>query len=93
MFDENILQPFDKVLVRDFLSDNWMTDFFEKIEENDVHYNVTCVTTHWIQCIPTTKKPSIYLGQERIVLITINGGRTSYDRERINRISKKEFNR
>lgn len=61
-FDSNTLQPFDKVLVRDFLSDNWMADFFEKIEENDVHYNVTCVTTHWIQCIPYNEDTKHLLG-------------------------------
>lgn len=61
-FDSNTLQPFDKVLVRDFLSDNWMADFFEKIEENDVHYNVTCVTTHWIQCIPYNEETKHLLG-------------------------------
>ena len=52
MFDENTFKPFDKVLVRDFMSDNWMADFFENIEENDIHYNVTCVTCKWVQCIP-----------------------------------------
>ena len=56
MFDKNTLKPFDKVLVRDFLSDNWMTDFFEKIEKNDIHYNVTCLTCKWIQCIPYNEK-------------------------------------
>lgn len=61
-FDSNNLQPFDKVLVRDLLSDNWMADFFEKIEENDVHYNVTCVTTHWIQCIPYNEDTKHLLG-------------------------------
>ena len=61
-FDPKTLKPFDKVLVRDFLSDNWMADFFEKIEENDVHYNVTCVTTHWIQCIPYNEDTKHLLG-------------------------------
>ena len=52
-FSPEEFKPFDKVLVRDFLSDNWMADFFEKIEENnDAYYNVTCVISHWIQCIP-----------------------------------------
>lgn len=62
-FDSNTLQPFDKVLVRDFLSDNWMADFFEKIEEsNDAYYNVTCVTSHWIQCIPYNEETKHLLG-------------------------------
>lgn len=55
-------KPFDKVLARDFLSDNWMADFFEKIEENDRHYNVTCVTCKWIQCIPYNEDTKHLLG-------------------------------
>ena len=61
-FDSNNLQPFDKVLVRDLLSDNWMADFFEKIEENDIHYNVTCVTCKWVQCIPYNEDTKHLLG-------------------------------
>ena len=62
MFDENTLNPFDKVLVRDFLSDEWMGDFFEKILENDIHYNVTCVTCRWAQCIPYNEETKHLLG-------------------------------
>ena len=61
-FDPNTLQPFDKVLVRDFLSDNWMADFFEKIDESNVNYNVACVTSHWIQCIPYNDETKHILG-------------------------------
>ena len=61
-FDENTLQPFDKVLVRDFMSDNWMADFFEKIEEHDIDYNVTCVTCKWAQCIPYNEETKHLLG-------------------------------
>ena len=61
-FSPEEFKPFDKVLARDFLSDNWMADFFEKIEENDIHYNVTCVTTHWIQCIPYNEDTKHLLG-------------------------------
>lgn len=49
-FDPKTLQPFDKVLVRDFSSDKWMAEFFEMIEED---YNTAfCVSSHWMQCIP-----------------------------------------
>ena len=62
-FDINTFQPFDKVLVRDFLSDNWMADFFEKFEEsNDAYYNVTCVTSRWEQCIPYNEETKHLLG-------------------------------
>ena len=62
MFDENTLKPFDKVLARDYLNDNWMADFFEKIEENDIHYNVTCVTCKWVQCIPYNEETRHLVG-------------------------------
>lgn len=61
-FSPEEFKPFDKVLARDFLSDNWMADFFEKIEENDRHYNVTCVTCKWIQCIPYNEDTKHLLG-------------------------------
>ena len=62
-FNPEEFKPFDKVLVRDFLSDNWMADFFEKFEEsNDAYYNVTCVTSHWIQCIPYNEETKHLLG-------------------------------
>ena len=62
-FDVNTLQPFDKVLVRDFLNEGWMADFFERIDENDVHYNANCVTSHWIQCIPYNEETKHLLGK------------------------------
>ena len=62
MFDEDTLKPFDKVLARDYLNDNWMADFFGKIEENDIHYNVTCVTCKWVQCIPYNEDTKHLLG-------------------------------
>ena len=62
IFDINTLKPFDKVLVRDFLNEDWMADFFERIDENDVHYNATCVTSHWEQCIPYNDETKHLLG-------------------------------
>lgn len=62
-FNPEEFKPFDKVLVRDFLSNNWMADFFEKFEEsNDAYYNVTCVTSYWIQCIPYNEETKHLLG-------------------------------
>ena len=61
-FDINTLHPFDRVLVRDFLNEGWMADFFERIDENDVHYNANCVTSHWIQCIPYNEETKHLLG-------------------------------
>ena len=61
-FDVETFHPFDKVLARDYLNDNWMADFFEKIEENDIYYNVTCVTCKWVQCIPYNEETKHLLG-------------------------------
>ena len=61
-FDVETFHPFDKVLARDYLNDNWMADFFEKIEENDIYYNVTCVTCKWVQCIPYNEDTKHRLG-------------------------------
>ena len=61
-FDPKTLKPFDKVLVRDFLNEDWMADFFERIDKNDVHYNATCVTSHWKQCIPYNDETKHLLG-------------------------------
>lgn len=61
-FDPKTLQPFDKVLGRDFLSDNWVADFFEKIDKSDSHYNVICVTCRWAQCIPYNEETRHLIG-------------------------------
>ena len=61
-FDENTLQPFDKVLVRDYLNEDWMGDFFEKILEHDIDYNVACITCKWTQCIPYNEETKHLLG-------------------------------
>lgn len=43
------LKPFDKVLVRDHLSDNWRANLFSHIDKNGCHY---CVWASWNYCIP-----------------------------------------
>lgn len=51
------LNPFDKVLVRDYDSDKWVCDIFSHIDDCDLYY---CVGTRWKQCIP-------YEGNEHIL--------------------------
>ena len=46
-FDVNTLQPFDKVLVRDYLNECWNVDIFGFILNNYIR----CTTT-WRYCIP-----------------------------------------
>ena len=50
-FDINILQPFDKVLVRNTPTVLWKADFFSfsKYPEQDM---VKCVGGYWFNCIP-----------------------------------------
>lgn len=43
------LKPFDKVLVRDYKSDNWRANLFSHIDKNGCHY---CVWASWHYCIP-----------------------------------------
>ena len=43
------LKPFDKVLVRDHLSDNWRANLFSHIDKNGEYY---CIWASWNYCIP-----------------------------------------
>lgn len=56
------LNPFDKVLVRDYDSDKWVCDIFSHIDDCDLYY---CVGTRWNQCIP-------YEGNENLLGTTNN---------------------
>lgn len=52
-FDPKSLQPFDKVLVRDFTKGLWKCDIFSSIcEEENVIRRFHCIGTCWKQCIP-----------------------------------------
>ena len=58
-FDINSLQPFDKVLVRDGMDDDWQADLFSHREDNykSIHISLVekrffCIGSHWGQCIP-----------------------------------------
>lgn len=50
-FDPKILQPFDKVLVRDKDYENWNCGFFSHKDASYV-YNYRCIGTPYIYCIP-----------------------------------------
>lgn len=47
-FDVNILQPFDKVLVRGN-GQNWRAELFSHIDNN---YHMAVCSCYWTQCIP-----------------------------------------
>lgn len=50
-FDPKILQPFDKVLVRDKDYENWNCGFFSHKDASYV-YHYRCIGTPYIYCIP-----------------------------------------
>ena len=56
-FDVNTLQPFDKVLVRDYLNECWNVDIFGFILNNYIR----CTTT-WRYCIPYNEKTKHLVG-------------------------------
>lgn len=56
-FDVNTLQPFDKVLVRDYLNECWNVDVFGFILNNYIR----CTTT-WRYCIPYNEETKHLVG-------------------------------
>lgn len=61
-----ILKPFDKVLVRDWDTEHWKIELFEKYDETEKDYPYVCLNFRYRQCIPfegnehllwTTNKP------------------------------------
>ena len=51
-FDPKTLQPFDKVLVRDSDSENWMIQLFSHIIEDEAGYPYLCINNPYKYCIP-----------------------------------------
>ena len=51
-FDPNTLKPFDKVLVRDSDSENWMIQLFSHIIEDEAGYPYLCINNPYKYCIP-----------------------------------------
>ena len=52
-FDPKTLKPFDKVLVRDSASNEWVCDLFSDIRKNGFPYR--CFGCSYIYCIPYNK--------------------------------------
>lgn len=50
------LKPFDKVLVRDSKSDNWLANLFGYIDEDEYYH---CVYANWVYCIPYAGNESL----------------------------------
>lgn len=56
-FDVNTLQPFDKVLVRDYPKEYWRVDIFGFMIDE-----ITCCTTAWRCCIPYNEETKHLVG-------------------------------
>ena len=57
-FDINTLQPFDKVLVRDYYNEYWRVDIFGF----RLNSCVCCCTTNWRYCIPYNQETTNLVG-------------------------------
>ena len=51
-FDPKTLQPFDRVLVRDYDTDNWFCNFFSHIIKHEFYKYVTIIHRCYVYCIP-----------------------------------------
>lgn len=60
-FDPKTLQPFDKVLVRDYDNDEWRGTLFSHINENAT-YIFICMSHNWKKCIPYNEETKHLVG-------------------------------
>ena len=51
-FDPKTLQPFDRVLARNYNSENWKVQLFSYIIEGKTRYPYFCINNPYICCIP-----------------------------------------
>jgi hypothetical protein len=51
-FDISNLQPFDKVLARDFNNEKWHCDFYESYSEGIDYYQFKTINNCYTQCVP-----------------------------------------
>ena len=61
-FDPKTLQPFDKVLVRDFFNDEWVCDYFSNISNTNKEYPYSCIAYSHKMCIPYNEDTKYLLG-------------------------------
>ena len=58
-FDVNILQPFDKVLVRGQNGQDWRADLFSHVDNK---FHMAVGNYYWIQCIPYNEETKHLIG-------------------------------
>ena len=56
------LEPFQRVLVRDYDHDYWLATFYSHIREDALRKYVSANGCPWIQCIPYTDETAHLLG-------------------------------
>ena len=56
------LQPFDKVLVRNYCGEEWHADFFSHIYDSKLYRPYICVGCYWKYCIPYNEETKHLLG-------------------------------
>lgn len=61
-FDPKTLQPYDKVLVRDFKDDDWICSIFSHICKNAGPYKYHTTSYTYINCIPYNEDTKHLLG-------------------------------
>ena len=61
-FDINTLQPFDKILARDYSSDNWECALFSHIEKLNSGDRVLTVGSFYNMCIPYNEETKHLVG-------------------------------
>lgn len=61
-FDPKTLQPFDKVLVRDYVNDKWRCDMFSHIDETDDIFPYNSLVLKNKCCIPYNKDTKYLVG-------------------------------
>lgn len=60
-FDPKTLQPFDKVIVRDYIGDSWACNLFSHIQEDIFPYS--CIMdSNWKYCIPYNEDTKYLVG-------------------------------
>lgn len=62
-FDTKTLQPFDKVLVRDYSNGHWRVDIFGFMKKNSKNeFSCHCCATNWRCCIPYNEETKYLIG-------------------------------
>lgn len=65
-FDPKTLQPFDKVLVRDYSNEYWRVDLFGFMKKNFINdFSCCCCDTNWRCCIPYNEETKYLIGTNK----------------------------